>query len=425
MKSRLSPISALLISFFIFFAACSDLPSKDIIRPEEIKSMRLVVYDKPTYAKLAEQWKEYYEAFPSEYAYAHWMRAADYADDSSYWKLLDKGLKKYPANPTLLYLKSLERAGSHDNTEARGYLERAASLDPGFIDPWFALIPNYMDVRDEERFNLALRRILESGVIADEVFDFNFNMISALEPNAILITNGDNDTFPGWILSRILKFRPDVTVVNRSLLNTGWYPLYVIEQGLPRFVEEKQIDSIRNYILEAVKAGKRKPSSGIFSDTLLYRITESAKTAGRPVYLSKTLFMTDEIRPLFEKGRDLGMTVLVSPSEKPYARQLQETFETWLQSFRTAGLESWRLRNSPRFDAGRYLVQGYGLHIATNLASLKTHAPQLVEPLFKWYIKYVEPVESEENRGRIAQAWCGMKDIEEISEWCRKQGINK
>ena len=73
--------------------------------------------------------------------------------------------------------------------------------------------------------------------------DYAYNILQSCEPNAILFTNGDNDTYPLWYLQYAKGIRTDIRVTNLSLLKTPWYikQLRDLDPKIPIKLSDQQI----------------------------------------------------------------------------------------------------------------------------------------------------------------------------------------
>lgn len=104
-----------------------------------------------------------------------------------------------------------------NNPKFLPYLKKAVELGEGRTEHLDYMInQGELGRNTGEREMYSLKKF-DAGSFSSGIIYYNYNVLAGLEKNAILVTSGDNDTYPIWFL-QARGFRKDVTVLNMSLI---------------------------------------------------------------------------------------------------------------------------------------------------------------------------------------------------------------
>ena len=160
--------------------------------------------------------------------------------------------------------------------------------------------------------------------------DYAYNMLTPLAKDAIVFTNGDNDTFPLWYIQEVEGLRKDVRVVNLSLLNTPWYikQLRDLEPKVPLTYTDAELAALTPYRDEAT-------GNIVWVKDLAVKNIVDSNQWRRPLYLAVTV--PDQMG--LEKRLSLeGLVFRVNTQETGRAVDVERTMDNLYQVFKYDGL---------------------------------------------------------------------------------------
>lgn len=186
--------------------------------------------------------------------------------------------------------------------------------------------------------------------------DYGMNMLMSCDKDAIVFTNGDNDTFPLWFAQEVLGYRRDVIVANLSLINTDWYIRHlkywgapitfsenVINRLTPQMTPDRRIIYVKDIMIRhiiATNSGIELSERDYFIplDEFARKYMKNYKER-RPIYFASTV-SPDNYKGLdpYLKLEGLVYRVTKDSMEMTYNVDIEKTKEFFYKRFRYTGL---------------------------------------------------------------------------------------
>ena len=110
------------------------------------------------------------------------------------------------------------------------YMEKAYEIDPNRPEIYEDMLTHYEIEGDWEKVDLFAKKWYESKIMAPSLLWTGYNMLQSTDPNGILFTYGDNDTYPLYVLQSGKGIRTDVATVNISLMMIPDYTRKLFER---------------------------------------------------------------------------------------------------------------------------------------------------------------------------------------------------
>lgn len=235
---------------------------------QQTGNYRTAVQAKPTDAGA---WANYYK---SE-RYGNYTKTSNDISANSQQNLdeIVNEMEKYvPLSYEYNFIKYVN--GNHDIT-LFPYLQKAYELKPNSTELIDEFIAYYELTGNAVQKKEWCKKLNDSKEIPKEVMEFDYNLIIAIDKNAVLITNGEMDTYPLFVWQNVHNIRNDVMVLYLDLLEKDDYRNRRL-QDLGISISANFHTSKNQFLAELAEKLKSRPL--YFSSTVSPEILRSMKS---------------------------------------------------------------------------------------------------------------------------------------------------
>jgi hypothetical protein len=164
------------------------------------------------------------------------------------------------------------RESGNDPKEIK-YLEKAYKLNSNNEEVLVNMLTQAKLMGKENEYSKYCKEYYKTNDISSGLLNWGYNLLSEVDERAIILTAGDNDTYPGWLMQENSGIRTDVEILNYGLLGVDDYREKVFEKiGLPAL----------NFRLDSAKTQKERKEN---HEKIIDHIFQYSK---RPIYVANS-----------------------------------------------------------------------------------------------------------------------------------------
>jgi hypothetical protein len=287
-KSTMKYVNILLVILcFSINSFSQESAGSNITKPE--KQISFARENKPHsyYVRQAELWwEEIKKDSTSEYNWYNYYRACRSAQGTADWREdfvkespalrtggdIVKLMEKFIPN-TFTYYYTAGSTGGVDPSSGK-FLVKAYEMNPEFDGIHASVVTYAQSIFDSSLRKNANKIWFKKNELSPGLMAYSYNVLMSVDPNAILLTQHDNDSYPLWMLQDASGIRKDVLAINIDFLILDSYREKVFKDlALPPL-------SLPTHNLDDYRANWK---------TIVHHILNNYKNK-RPLYVGLTLF---------------------------------------------------------------------------------------------------------------------------------------